>query len=163
MTDRLVSVAVPVPALGLLTYRVPAGQAMPVIGARVIVPLGPRKLTGVVVGQVSAADSSFKLKDILQVLDPGAFIPPEVVKLTQWVSEYYLAGPGATLQAALPPHGLAKAVDRFKTVRVVTLTEAGMVRLKADATSAGMVRLKADTTLKPDAADADVASGFSRT
>ena len=119
------SVAVPVPALGLLTYRVAPGQAMPVPGARVIVPLGPRKLTGVAVGQVSAADSSFKLKDIIQVLDAGAFVPPDVVKLTQWVSEYYLAGPGAALAAALPPYGLSNRVDRFKTVRVVALTAEG--------------------------------------
>ena len=129
MTDRLVSVAVPVPALGLLTYRVPPDQAMPVPGARVVVPLGPRKLTGVAVGQVSAADVTFKLKDIIQVLDAGAFVPPDVVKLTQWVSDYYLAGPGATLAAALPPHGLTNKVDRFKTIRVVALTVAGMVRL----------------------------------
>ena len=127
MTDRLVSVAVPVPALGLLTYRVPPDQAMPVPGARVVVPLGPRKLTGVAVGQVSAADVTFKLKDIIQVLDAGAFVPPGVVKLTQWVSDYYLAGPGATLAAALPPHGLTNQVDRFKTVRVVALTAAGLV------------------------------------
>ena len=131
MTDRLVSVAVPVPALGLLTYRVPPDQAMPVPGARVVVPLGPRKLTGVAVGQVSAADVTFKLKDIIQVLDADAFVPSDVVKLTQWVSDYYLAGPGATLAAALPPHGLTNKVDRFKTVRVVSLTAAGMVRLTA--------------------------------
>ena len=135
MTDRLVSVAVPVPALGLLTYRVPPDHAMPVPGARVVVPLGPRKLTGVIVGHISAADTAFKLKDIIQVLDAGAFVPPDVVKLTQWVSEYYLAGPGAALAAALPPYGLSNRVDRFKTVRVVALTEAGMVRLKADTTS----------------------------
>ena len=145
MTDRLVSVAVPVPALGLLTYRVPSDQAMPVPGARVIVPLGPRQLTGVVVGHVSAVDVAFKVKDIVQTLDADAFVPPDVVKLTEWVSEYYLAGPGATLSAALPPHGLANRVDRFKTVRVVALTGTGMVRLKADTT------------------DNDVASGFSRT
>lgn len=145
MSDRLVSVAVPVPALGLLTYRVPPDQAMPVPGARVVVPLGPRKLTGVAVGQVSAADTAYKLKDILQVLDAGAFVPPDVVKLTQWVSEYYLAGPGAALAAALPPYGLTNKVDRFKTVRVAALTAAGMVRLKADTTVAA------------------VASGFSRT
>ncbi len=126
MTERLVSVAVPVPALGLLTYRVPPDQAMPVPGARVVVPLGPRKLTGVVVGHVSAAGVALKLKDIIQVLDPGAFVPPDVVQLTQWVADYYLAGPGAALQAALPPHGLANKVDRFKTVRVVTLTAAGL-------------------------------------
>ena len=126
MIDRLVSVAVPIPALGLLTYRIPLTLAMPAPGARVLVPLGPRQLTGVVVGQVSAADASFKLKDILGILDDGAFVPPDVVRLTQWVSEYYLAGPGATLAAALPPHGLANKVDRFKTVRVVALTAAGL-------------------------------------
>jgi primosomal protein N' (replication factor Y) len=121
-----VSVAVPVPALGLLTYRVPPDQVMPVAGARVVVPLGPRKITGVIVGHVSAADVSFKLKDIVQVLDDDAFVPPDVVKLTQWVSDYYLAGPGAALAAALPPYGLTNHVDRFKTVRFVTLTAAGM-------------------------------------
>lgn len=134
MTDRLVSVAVPVPALGLLTYRVPPDQAMPVPGARVVVPLGPRKLTGITVGHVSGADVSLKLKDIVQVLDEGAFVPPDVVQLTQWVSDYYLAGPGAALAAALPPYGLTNTVDRFKTVRVVALTAAGLVRLKADTT-----------------------------
>ena len=122
MSDRLVSVAVPVPALGLLTYSVPSDQDMPVPGARVIVPLGPRRLTGVVVGHVGAVDVAFKMKDIVQVLDADAFVPPDVVKLTAWVSEYYLAGPGATLSAALPPHGLANRVDRFKTVRVAALT-----------------------------------------
>jgi primosomal protein N' (replication factor Y) len=126
VADLLVSVAVPVPALGLLTYRVPPGVVMPVAGARVVVPLGPRKLTGVIVGHVSAADVSFTLKDIVQVLDDGAFVPPDVVSLTQWVSDYYLAGPGAALAVALPPHGLTNHVDRFKTVRVVTLTAAGM-------------------------------------
>jgi len=146
VTDRLVSVAVPVPALGLLTYRVPPELAIPVPGARVVVPLGPRKLTGVAVGQVSAADTSFKLKDILQVLDAGSFVPPDVVKLTQWVSDYYLAGPGAALAAALPPYGLSNRVDRFKTVRVVALTEAGVVRLTPDTTS-----------------ESNVVSGFSRT
>ena len=53
-------------------------------------------------------------------------MPPDVVKLTQWVSDYYLAGPGATLAAALPPHGLTSRVDRFKTVRIVALTAAGI-------------------------------------
>ena len=135
MIDRLVSVAVPVPVLGLLTYSVPSGQDMPVPGARVIVPLGPRQLIGVVVGHLSAVDVAFKVKDIVRVLDAEAFVPADVVKLTGWVSDYYLAGPGATLSAALPPRGLANRVARFKTVRVVTLTDRGMVRLKADTTA----------------------------
>ena len=126
MTDRLVSVAVPVAALGLLTYRVPAGERMPVAGARVVVPLGGRTMTGVVVGAAAAVDRSFAIRDVTQVLDAEAFVPADVVALTEWVSEYYLAGPGATLSAALPPRGLTAQIDAFKTVRVAQLTPAGL-------------------------------------
>jgi primosomal protein N' (replication factor Y) len=122
----LVSVAVPVPALGMLTYAVPAGQPMPATGARVIVPIGPRTLTGVVLGEAAAADTAYTIKPIKQVVDDHAFVPADVVRLTEWVSEYYLAGPGATLAAALPPHGLTARTDRFKTVRIAALTAAGI-------------------------------------
>ena len=114
------------PALGLLTYRVPHDQSMPVAGARVVVPVGPRTMTGVVLGEAAAADTAYAIKPIKQVLDDMAFVPPDVVRLTGWVSEYYLAGPGATLAAALPPHGLTQRVDRFKTMRVASLTAAGI-------------------------------------
>ena len=63
-------------------------------------------------------DRSFELRDIREVLDDDAFVPADVVALTEWVSDYYLAGPGAALAAALPPHGLTARVDAFKTVRI---------------------------------------------
>jgi primosomal protein N' len=47
---RLVSVALPVPAIDALTYGVPDTLSEPVTGARVLVPLGRRTLTGVVIG-----------------------------------------------------------------------------------------------------------------
>ena len=43
---RFVSVAVPVPFLDLLTYKVPDGLDPPARGARVVVPLGKRVVTG---------------------------------------------------------------------------------------------------------------------
>jgi primosomal protein N' (replication factor Y) len=132
--DRFVSVAVPVPALGLLTYAVPDGLAIPRSGARVVVPMGSRTLTGVVVGEAAAADTAFTIRPITSVLDDNAFIPADVVKLTEWVSDYYLAGPGATLAAALPPHGLTERVDRFKTVRVVAVTAAALDEFLPDIT-----------------------------
>ena len=46
---RLAWVAVPVPALDLLTYVVPDCLDMPPVGARVLVPLGTRRMTGLVV------------------------------------------------------------------------------------------------------------------
>lgn len=126
MNDRLVSVAVPVPALGLLTYRVPATLSAPAVGARVVVPLGKRRLTGVVVEQAATADATFEIRDVLEVLDATAFVPPAVLALCAWVADYYLAGPGAALSAALPPHGLTARVDAFKTARWVTITAQGL-------------------------------------
>ncbi len=126
VTSRLVSVAVPVPALGLLTYRVPDGLDLPVAGARVVVPLGPRRLTGIVLGDAAAPEAQMAIKDVIDVLDREAFVPPDVIAITSWVADYYLAGPGAALAASLPPHGLTARVDAFKTVRVATITAQGL-------------------------------------
>ena len=51
---RLVRVAVPVPALDSLTYSLPDAVPDPPVGARVLVPLGNRVLTGCVVGSQGA-------------------------------------------------------------------------------------------------------------
>ena len=54
---RLVSVAVPVPAIDALTYGIPDTLPDPSPGARVLVPLGTRVLTGVVLGPVQSSSS----------------------------------------------------------------------------------------------------------
>jgi primosomal protein N' (replication factor Y) len=99
---------------------------MPETGARVVVPVGTRTMTGVVMGEAAAADVSFTIKPLIKVIDARAFVPADVLELAQWVSDYYLAGPGATLAAALPPHGLTGRVDRFKTIRMAALTPAAL-------------------------------------
>jgi primosomal protein N' (replication factor Y) len=55
---RLIRVAVPVPALEALTYHVPDELGDPPIGARVLVPLGKRTLTGVVIEPGSVTPDS---------------------------------------------------------------------------------------------------------
>ena len=63
---RLVSVAVPVPFLDVLTYQVPDGLATPPRGARVVVPLGKRVVTGIVVDPAATLDgqtTADKIKD----------------------------------------------------------------------------------------------------
>ncbi len=127
VSSRLVSVAVPVPTLDLLTYSLPESMPVPAIGARVIVPLGPRTLTGVVLNVTPpAGDRDIAVKDIVQVLDEGPFLPADVLQLAEWVSDYYLAGPGATLAAAMPPHALTHRVDAFRTIRSIALTAEGL-------------------------------------
>ena len=99
--EMFVSVAVPVPGLPLLTYSI-AGTALPPRGARVLVPLGSRTVTGIVVGESPPADGQ-SVKPVVDVLDDDAFLPDAVVDLALWVAEYYMAGPGEALAAAMPP------------------------------------------------------------
>jgi primosomal protein N' (replication factor Y) (superfamily II helicase) len=122
---RLVSVAVPVPYLDRLTYRVPEPLELPVVGARVRVPVGSRTVTGCVVQQTADAPDPDAVKDIVEILDREAFLPPGVVKLCEWVADYYLSGIGDAIAVALPPGARARA-SSFKTRQVATITAHGL-------------------------------------
>ncbi len=129
-----IRVAVPVPALDLLTYRLPAGTAVPAVGARVVVPLGSRIVTGVVVDTAPALGNGLSadaMKPIREVLDAEAFIPSDVVDLARWTAEYYAAGPGETIAAVLPPKARGGRADAHKTMRVAAITAAGLGAVQA--------------------------------
>ncbi len=104
MPDRVVSVAVPVPALGALSYLVPEPLATPAVGTRVLVPLGSRVLTGCVIGPGPDPDADpAGLKPLIDLLDTTPLLPADVVRLALWVGEYYASGPGPAVAAAMPP------------------------------------------------------------
>jgi primosomal protein N' (replication factor Y) len=134
----LISVAVPVPNLDLLTYAVPAGVATPTVGARVVVPLGNRVVTGIVVEvnveppTASAEPRTANVKPIRELLDASAFVPPDVVALARWTAEYYAAGVGDTIPALLPPMARGSRADAHKTMRMAAITAAGMEALAGD-------------------------------
>jgi primosomal protein N' (replication factor Y) len=132
---RLVSVAVPVPRLGLLTYHVPPGAVL-APGMRVRVPLGSRALIGFVakvesdaariastLAAVGSKGAKGALKDILEVLDQEPFFPEDVLRLALWTADYYLCGPGETLAAASPPFARGRRFG-FKQQRVARLGRA---------------------------------------
>jgi primosomal protein N' (replication factor Y) len=127
--ERLVSVAVPVPRLGLLTYQAPAGVAL-APGMRVRVPLGSRSLIGFIasvdldLNQITAAiKPDAAIKAILEVLDQEPFFPEDVLRLALWTADYYLCGPGETLAAASPPFARGRRFA-FKQRRVARLLRA---------------------------------------
>ncbi len=120
--SRLIAVAVPVAALPLLTYRVPDGVPVPARGARVLVPLGPRTVTAIVVGP-PADPAPSPVRDILETLDDEPLLPEDVVALSLWVSEYYLCGPGDALSAAVPPFAWVESEKRYE------LTDTGRARV----------------------------------
>ena len=97
-----VQVVLPLPLDEAYTYLVPESlQEAAKVGCRVLVPFGPHRLTGVVVGHGGAADGH-RLKPILDVLDEEPSLTPELLRLTRWIADYYVCSWGETIKAALP-------------------------------------------------------------
>jgi len=124
----LIRVAVPVPFLDQLTYRVPEDVDRPIRGARVIVPLGSRFVTGIVTATdanpLDARVEARNVKDIVDLLDDRAFLPESVIDLALWVAEYYACGAGDALASAMPPHSRDRA-SAHKTTRMAAMTLLG--------------------------------------
>ncbi len=142
---RMVSVAVPVPFLPPLTYRVPEGMAPPLAGARVRVPLGRRTVIGCAVpddggpGEGAKTDPpppDGEVRKLIDVLDDEPFLPLDVVRLALWVADYYVCGAGEAIATAMPPLATGSLDGRrgpagFRTERIVRITPAGLDALDA--------------------------------
>lgn len=75
------------------------------VGYRVLIPLGSRTLTGIVVKDYVEAikfDES-KLKGVIEVLDTRPIFSKELIELAFWTSQYYFAPIGDVFKAMLPP------------------------------------------------------------
>ncbi len=156
---RLIRVAVPVPSLEALTYQVPDEFVEPPVGARVLVPLGTRTLTGVVVPATAEADVPSEdgvVKPIIDVLDEQAFLPSDVIRLASWVAEYYACGAGEAIATAMPPRAWVESeryVQITETGEACRLGERGVRRDFLDALSGGKPA-RADTLVSARAAHA---------
>src|SRR5438270_3925371 len=111
-------VALPVPLDQVFTYAV--NGAAPTLGARVLVPFSGQKLMGVVMRlHDDAPPAEIEVKAIQQVLDSEAVLPDELMKLAEWIAQYYVAPLGEVLRGMLP---LAAEVKRHFSYRI---TDAG--------------------------------------
>ncbi|MDE0355190.1 MAG: primosomal protein N' [Deltaproteobacteria bacterium] len=104
-------VAVPAPLDEPLTYAVPEVlRGRLDVGMRVLVPLGRRRVTGVVVGFERESPVA-GVKEVAEALDDEALLDPAFLKLCRWAADYYVASLGEVLAAALPP--LLRAESRL--------------------------------------------------
>jgi primosomal protein N' (replication factor Y) (superfamily II helicase) len=149
---RHIRVAVPVPALEALTYRLPESSIDPVVGARVLVPLGKRIVTGVVTGPTPAEAEDNGIKTIVDVLDGEAFLPPEIVTLALWVADYYACGAGEAIGAAMPPRAW------IESERHARITDAGHARMLLERGARREI-LEQLATEKPQRVDALIGEG----
>ena len=94
-------VSLPVPLDRTFTYAV--GAVVPVVGARVLVPFSGQRLMGVVVRvHDDALPDGIEAKAVQAVLDKGALLPEELMRLASWIAQYYVAPLGEVLRGMLP-------------------------------------------------------------
>ncbi|MGN6550800.1 MAG: primosomal protein N' [Pararhizobium sp.] len=95
----VVPVLVPMPADGAYSYVVPEGLSVQP-GAVVQVPLGPRKVAGVVWDGAGGPVDASKLRPIEHVFDCPP-LNPEMRRFVDWVAAYTLSSPGLVARMAL--------------------------------------------------------------
>jgi len=134
---RFAEVAVTLPVWGRFHYVVPDHlAARELLGVRVLVPFGARKVTGVVVRTDTAPPHGVVPVALSELLDDQPSLSAELVELCLWIADYYEAPPGEVIRAALP------AGSGVAARTVFALTAAG--RAVVDGEGAAMVpRLRA--------------------
>jgi primosomal protein N' (replication factor Y) len=129
---RAAQVLIPLPLSEPYDYLVPENMELEA-GDIVAVPLGPRTVTGVVVGLRAASGSNRRLREVAARLDIPA-MPPGAVEFVRWAAHYAVAAPGAALGLALRGH--AASAPKVKPTYVAA-------RVAADAASPARARVLA--------------------
>jgi primosomal protein N' (replication factor Y) (superfamily II helicase) len=177
MPARYCEVALPVPLRSTFTYVLPQSLAaqldgQPLVGRRVVVPFRRRAMIGVVLAEsgkppdITRAVSSGggaaaapAIREIAEVMDPVAALPPKLIELGEWISRYYVAPIGETFRAMLPPD------VEVRHDREYSLTEAGRAhrdKLAQKLTLADEERAEADLLGQIDAQHASDPENKSR-
>ena len=120
-------------------YAVPGELADAVRpGSRVRIPLGPRRATGTVTavraGTGADAVSGYQLKPLLGVIAGQSGVPPTLLRLAQWLADYYMAPLEQVMRSLLPVAVRAEATG-FRTRKRVRLPEVWTDALAAAATA----------------------------
>ena len=112
-------VSLPVPLDQSFTYALPETLRHRVQrGCRISVPLGSRKLTGVVL-RVHDQPPEAAARPALQLLDETPALDEGMLALAEWISSYYCAPLGEVLRGMMP---LAGEIRRGK---MYELTDSG--------------------------------------
>src|SRR5690625_697965 len=102
---KIAKVIVDVPATSInqtFDYLIPEQfEEILQTGMRVVIPFGPRKITGFVVAKTSESEFE-QLKEIIDVLDLTPVLTPELLELGKWLANDTLCLYIVAFQAMLP-------------------------------------------------------------
>jgi primosomal protein N' (replication factor Y) len=91
----------PIAGHELLSYTLPPSLAGRIReGMRVVVPLGPRQVTGIVI-ELGGEPPAAELRDILDVLDEAPLLSADLLALCRFAATHYVATLGGVLATAV--------------------------------------------------------------
>jgi len=97
-----VRVAINIPSDRTFLYSVPEELAKDVlIGKRVLVPFGKRRITGYILELADSIDRD-ETKDIIEILDHEPLFCKDDLTFYRWMSDYYMHYLGKSLKSILP-------------------------------------------------------------
>ena len=125
-----VEVALPLHVRSTFYYRIPPSfDRLAQKGSRIVVPLGKKLVTGYIVAVRDKLPEGIslqeaELKDAKEILDAVPLVTPELLELTEWVADYYMAPWGEVIKASLPP-GISPVMESF-----ISITDEGRSELE---------------------------------
>jgi primosomal protein N' (replication factor Y) (superfamily II helicase) len=125
-------VALAVPLDTVFTYSIPNGMH-PVVGGRVLVPFRQQRMSGVITA-LHDCKPNVATKNLISVLDASPVLDEQLIRLGQWIADYYLAPIGEVFRTMLPLSA------EFKRAIGYRITEQGHMTLHLAGTSGSSAR-----------------------
>lgn len=111
--EQLVNLAVVGPYKSLFTYKVHPDDAIGLTpGCRFLVPFGGGHALAFIV-EPQTTPVPHRLRFVKERIDLASPFPTHLFELCRWIAEYYFAGLGETLSAALPGSGGIKGMLEY--------------------------------------------------
>lgn len=116
--DIIVKVVFPLPTDIYFSYKIDSQHLndFPIIGRRVLAELGRKKLTGYII-DIEKDIQLENLKYVTELLDEKPILPENLLKLSKWISEYYLCSFGDAIKATLPQGFSPKSLLKIELVK----------------------------------------------
>ncbi len=125
-------VVFPLPLRKVFTYAVPPSLQNKIqIGQQVLAPFKRQILSGFVVSLPVQTEIK-ELKPLQDILEPQPVFSPQILKLTQWLSDYYFCSWGEALKASLPSEIIVKSqlwVRKLSTISQTNQLTSGQQKI----------------------------------
>ncbi len=112
-----------------LTYSIPE-EVLPYAktGMRVLVPLGKRQVTGVIVEITSSKQEGITgIRPLIDILDTEQVFDDNFLHWTKWIASYYLCSWGEVLEAALPQGLRVETKQKVTAVEDLSIEDIGRI------------------------------------